>query len=339
MGSVKDLTVLEKPTENRPGRGRFIYSDRYSVFDWGQMPDDISKKGEALCILTAYFFEQLESQGIDTHYRGLVSDGEPKKLEELDEPVSIMEVDLVRVIEPSFEGGSYDYSEYNLELTNALIPLEIIYRNYLPSSSSFRRRVKSGKVNLSDYGLDEMPPPGVKLETPIFDVSTKLEDIDRYISWSEAQEIAALSDEEIQAVKSMLQHINQLITDKVEQAGMQNADGKIELAFGADRQLMVVDALGTPDECRFKLDGFHVGKEVLRQYYRKTDWYQRLNEAKEEKGHQWRDAVDAPPSLPEEIRKGAAELYMACANAVTESRWFEVGELTEVIANLEKFIN
>jgi phosphoribosylaminoimidazole-succinocarboxamide synthase len=35
MGSVKDLTVLKKPEGNEAGLGRFVYSDRYSVFDWG----------------------------------------------------------------------------------------------------------------------------------------------------------------------------------------------------------------------------------------------------------------------------------------------------------------
>ncbi|HAG08789.1 MAG TPA: phosphoribosylaminoimidazolesuccinocarboxamide synthase, partial [Desulfotomaculum sp.] len=36
MGSVKDLTVQEMPVENKSGRGRFLFSDRYSVFDWGE---------------------------------------------------------------------------------------------------------------------------------------------------------------------------------------------------------------------------------------------------------------------------------------------------------------
>jgi len=53
MGSVKDLTVLKTPTKTQSGRGRFIFSDRYSVFDWGEMPDHIDQKGAALCITAA----------------------------------------------------------------------------------------------------------------------------------------------------------------------------------------------------------------------------------------------------------------------------------------------
>ena len=37
------------------------FADSYSVFDWGKMPDLLSRKGEALAVLTADFFEKLES--------------------------------------------------------------------------------------------------------------------------------------------------------------------------------------------------------------------------------------------------------------------------------------
>ena len=57
MGSVKDLEVIKKPKRNEMGIGRFHFSDRYSVFDWGRMPDLIEGKGEALCIMGAYCFE------------------------------------------------------------------------------------------------------------------------------------------------------------------------------------------------------------------------------------------------------------------------------------------
>ena len=60
------------------GVGRFRFSDRYSVFDWGEMPDHIDGKGAALCLMGAYCFEQLEQKGVKTHYRGLVdASGKP----------------------------------------------------------------------------------------------------------------------------------------------------------------------------------------------------------------------------------------------------------------------
>ena len=72
MGSVKDLEVINKPQKGKMGIGRFHFSDRYSVFDWGEMPDHIDGKGAALCLMGACCFEKLEEKGVRTHYRGLV---------------------------------------------------------------------------------------------------------------------------------------------------------------------------------------------------------------------------------------------------------------------------
>ncbi|MCK4435037.1 phosphoribosylaminoimidazolesuccinocarboxamide synthase, partial [Candidatus Bathyarchaeota archaeon] len=96
MGSVKDLEVLEKPTEDAMGVGRFHFSDRYSVFDWGAMPDHIKGKGAALCLMGAYCFERLQEKKIETHYRGLIDDsGKLVTSKELTQPTSIMEFNLV----------------------------------------------------------------------------------------------------------------------------------------------------------------------------------------------------------------------------------------------------
>ena len=87
MGSVKDLEIIQSPNDKELGRGRFNFSDRYSVFDWGEMPDHIDGKGAALCITSAYFFERLAEKGVGTHYLGVVEDGKAKKLSDLKNPV------------------------------------------------------------------------------------------------------------------------------------------------------------------------------------------------------------------------------------------------------------
>ncbi|MGB8781199.1 MAG: phosphoribosylaminoimidazolesuccinocarboxamide synthase, partial [Candidatus Bathyarchaeia archaeon] len=74
MGTVKDLETIREPTQDSMGTGRFHFSDRYSVFDWGEMPDRIAGKGAALCLMGAYCFERLEEKGIRTHYRGLIAE-------------------------------------------------------------------------------------------------------------------------------------------------------------------------------------------------------------------------------------------------------------------------
>jgi len=35
-GSVKTLFAVAEPVGEAPGEGRFFFSDRYSVFDWGR---------------------------------------------------------------------------------------------------------------------------------------------------------------------------------------------------------------------------------------------------------------------------------------------------------------
>lgn len=73
MGSVKDLTILKKPRGKKEGIGRFVFSDRYSVFDWGGMPDLIENKGAALCLMGAYCMEKIEEQGVATHFGSYLS--------------------------------------------------------------------------------------------------------------------------------------------------------------------------------------------------------------------------------------------------------------------------
>ena len=348
MGSVKDLQVIQKPTETAMGIGRFVFSDRYSVFDWGEMPDHIGGKGAALCLMGAYCFEQLEKLGVKTHYRGLVNrDGKAVKISDLNEPSNIMEVALVNVYKPktSVVKGKvdHDYSQYTRGLKNCLIPLEIIYRNGLPEGSSVFKRLAQGKVTLKDLGLDHQPQPGETLTKPIFDVSTKLEETDRYLTWAEAKEIAGLTYQELDDIKNVLLKADEVITKAASNAGLKNEDGKIELAFDDQRRLMLVDVLGTLDECRFTFEGMHVSKEVARQFYKKTQWYNDLEQAKkdaEAKGVQdWKSLCKSqPPPLDPKLKIIISQMYMAVANEMTCTRLFNSPKISDVIGDYKKFM-
>ena len=348
MGSVKDLEVITKPTKDKMGIGRFHFSDRYSVFDWGEMPDHILGKGAALCLMGAYCFEKLEKNNIKTHYIGLVSkDGKIVSFDELKEPTSIMEFNLVNVIKPKIcrenKRIRYDYSFFNPKLKNYLIPLEIIYRNGLPEGSSIFKRLAQGKITFKNLGLDHYPKPGEKLSKPIFDVSTKLEERDRYVTWKEAKEIAGLTDREVEEMKMVLSKVNNIISDIASKAGLKNEDGKIELAFDPARRLMVVDVVGTLDECRFTYDGLHVSKEIAREFYRKTGWYRDVEEAKKKAEAQgindWRKLCKSkPPPMDSHLKKIISDMYLAAANEMTNRNLFEVPSLSKVIENYRKYL-
>jgi phosphoribosylaminoimidazole-succinocarboxamide synthase len=330
------------------GVGRFQFSDRYSVFDWGEMPDHIEGKGAALCLMGAYCFERLEEKGVKTHYRGLVNpDGKAVKVAELKQPSNTMEVCLVNVYKPqtSVVNGkiAHDYSVYTSNLKNCLIPLEIIYRNGLPEGSSVFKRLEQGKVTLNVLGLDHYPKPGETLAKPIFDVSTKLEETDRYVTWTEAQKIAGLTDKELVDVKSVLLKADETITEAARNAGLKNEDGKIELAFNEKRGLMVVDVVGTLDECRFTYGGVHVSKEIARQYYKKTNWYLDLEEAKktaEAKGvKDWKALCKSqPPKLDQQLKLVISEMYMSAANELTKHKLFDAPKLASVIEEYKEYM-
>ncbi|PTD94057.1 phosphoribosylaminoimidazolesuccinocarboxamide synthase [archaeon SCG-AAA382B04] len=346
MGSVKDLEVIEEPSKDEKGIGRFHFSDRYSVFDWGEMPDHIENKGKSLCIMGAYFFEKLEKIGINTHYQGVLDrKGRKTSLNQVNSPPKTMEVDLVRVIEPEFKNSKYNYSVFDglkrSEKGNFLIPLEIIYRNGLPKGSSVFRRLKNGKMTLEDFGLSKQPKPGQNLKEPIFDVSTKLEKRDRYIKWDKAQEIASLTDSEVNEIKNTLNIVNQTITEEAKKVGLKNEDGKIELAFDENRDIMVVDVVGTLDECRFTYDNIQVSKQIAREHYKNTEWHKKVKEAKKEANREgkknWKElCFQEPKEMDKELKDIISKVYMSSANEFTDKEFFDTPPLKEV---LKKYLN
>ncbi len=340
MGSVKDLKILEEPTNEQPGRGRFVFSDRYSVFDWGEMPDQIEHKGAAIALLGAYFFEKLEEMGIPTHYLGLVEDDQAKKLTHIKMPVNSMEVKMLQVIKPELKGDQYIYSQYKGEGGGFLIPLELIYRNSLPSGSSVFKRLEKGEAKLEDLGLKEMPVPNQKMDPTLLDVSTKLEVTDRYITWDEARAISGLSQGEISELKKLANTINDLITREFSQIGLVNEDGKIEVGFDHQRRLMLVDVLGTLDECRFTYEGLPVSKEILRIHYRDTAWHRATDEAKTKDRQRWKEVCAvAPEPLPPRLRQLASQIYCACTNEITKKEWFKnTPPIKDVMSEINEYL-
>jgi phosphoribosylaminoimidazole-succinocarboxamide synthase len=348
MGSVKDLEIVKKSKKTKMGIGRFYFSDRYSVFDWGKMPDLIDEKGAALCVMGAYTFEKLEDNGVKTHYRGLVLSNEKiVTTDELEKPVNVMEFNLVNVFQPkSYEKAgklAYDYSVFTPHMTNFLVPLEVIYRNGLPEGSSIFKRLEKGTTKLEDLGLDRYPKPGEKLEKPIFDVSTKLETHDRYLTWYEAQKISSLTDEEVAETKKILLNVDSLITKVAAKASLVNEDGKIELAMDNHRRLMVADVVGTLDECRFTYEKIHVSKEIARQFYKTTKWYRNLEESKNKSASEgikeWKNLCKTePPKLDTQLKSIVSNMYLAAANEYTRLGLFDSPRLVDVIKEYNDYM-
>jgi phosphoribosylaminoimidazole-succinocarboxamide synthase len=326
MTSVKEFRVEREPTADSLGRGRFVFTDDYSVFDWGRMPDEIPGKGAALCTMGAFNFELLDVNHVPTHYEGAVDEpgGEPKELGECSAPPREMAIDLVQVPNLEYDEG-YDYDAFYDEVgSNYLIPLEIVFRNAVPVGSSLRSRCEP-----ADYGLDydAWPDEPVDLPDPVVEFSTKFEEGDRYLDRTEAAEIAGPAD--LDRLEELALAVNHIVTDRAERAGLVHEDGKIECLYD-DGRIAVADVTGTFDENRFAYDGQEVSKEVVRQYYRREHpaWVEAVDAAKRKATERdvadWHPLCDAePPALPEDVVETVANLYAAGTNAYTGSDWFD----------------
>lgn len=232
-GSVKDIECTRQPGKSELGVGSFHFSDRYSIFDWGEMPDHIPNKGQSLCVMGAYNFELMERKGNKTHYRGLVtSDGRQIRLEDIDTLGGVtpntMEIDLTNVIKPdqriAYDGSLvYSYSKYHDLFEKGAtyqIPTENMHRFYLPRSSSIFTRLIKKEIQLEDFGWVKSPVPGQRLDPPIVDFSSKYEDGDRYVSRQEAYKMTGLPQPLFTSFTEDVLKIGKLFSDKAEKAGM-----------------------------------------------------------------------------------------------------------------------
>ncbi len=338
MNSVKDVRVDREPTDEETGKGDFVFSDRYSVFDWGEMPDHLEGKGKSLCVMGAFHFEKLENEGIPTHYRGVRESGSVDELSVMEDPPDTMAISLTRVPELPHDSDGYDYGEYfDNGGENYLIPLEVIFRNHVPPGSSLRSRRSPEEVGVPG---GEWPEGTVELPEPLVEFSTKYEKQDRYLAEWEANRLAG--EASLDELKQLAGEVNGVITHRAEKAGFRHEDGKIECLY-CRGDVRVADVVGTFDENRFSIDGQSLSKEFLREYYRKNQpgWYREILDAKEtarsRESADWKSLCDASPDpLPDRLKKLASQLYRAGANVYTGREWFErVPDLDSVVDRLE----
>ncbi|SER72681.1 phosphoribosylaminoimidazolesuccinocarboxamide synthase [Natrinema salaciae] len=338
MTSVKEFRIEEPATDEEFGRGAFVFTDDYSVFDWGKMPDQIPQKGASLCTMGAFNFELLEAEGVPTHYRGVVENGDVVSLEDASHPPWEMAIDLTQVPDLPHEGREYDYDSYHDAAgENYLIPLEIVFRNRVPVGSSLRDRTEP-----ADHGLefDSWPDEAVDLAEPIVEFTTKYEESDRQLERDEADAIAG--EASIDDLESTAREVNRIVTEQAESAGLVHEDGKIECCYYRG-EIRVADVVGTFDENRFSYEGVQLSKEVLRQYHKRTqpDWVRAVDAAKTEAKRagvaDWKSLCDAEPApLDEAVVETARDLYCAGANAYTGREFFDAPPLSSAIGAVQR---
>ena len=295
-GKVKEVYETENKDELE-----FFFTDRISVFD-KIIPSDVPHKGETLCRTSAYWFSVAENIGIKTHFIKTI----------LPNRMRVKKVDVIR-----------DYSKLNEKTTNYLIPLEFICRYYVAGSLFDRIKNKEIKNETLGFDRDYNVKYGDKLPTPFFEVTTKLEKIDRNLGLDEALRISGLSKDEYKEIKETFLKIDDRMNSAVRQRGLIHVDGKKEFAFDENRNIMLIDTFGTADEDRFwdrnkyeKGEFVELSKEYVRQYYREINYYEKITSAR-------KNGLTEPdiPFLPDDKIQKVSRLYIDLFERITGERF------------------
>ncbi len=339
-GSVKNL--FERPPESGDTSIVFEFSDAYSLFDWGRMPDAVVGKGEALASLGAHLFRELEREGIRTHFRsGLIeSGGEAPE----GEPVRAMECERVRVERPTERKsapGTYQYPRPDWRAALTLIPFEVVFRFGAPRGSSVLKRANPWSQTLFPPSVAK-PQEGALWESPCIEFFTKLEPIDRQVSKEDVQEISGLSQANVEELAMHTTRIARWLEKRASERGLTLWDGKLEWAFSEKTGFVLVDSIG-PDELRLTPKGKSVplSKEFLRILYRSTDWFQQLENAKQAHGSasSWKNGLSDPPSLSVGVAALASDLYRTLCWELSGGSLLLSGgavvPMTEIVRRLE----
>jgi len=281
-------------------RLEFRFTDNISVFD-KVIPSQIPFKGETLSREGVYWFDRAEKMGIKTHF-----------LEYL--PPAGMLCKKVDILQPG---------QITSKSKNYLIPLEWICRWFV--AGSLYDRVKEGKISAKDLGYPSghTVVSGERLPEPFIEVSTKLEKTDRLLKKEEALQISGLSAKEYDDAREMVLKIDEDIGRSVASRGLIHVDGKKELAFDEDRQIMVIDVYGTADEDRFwDKASYEAGKfvdlskEFVRQHYRQTGYKDQLYGAREA------GREEPPiPALPLQVVEETSRIYIKLFEMITGERF------------------
>ena len=329
----------------------FEFTDHYSVFDWGKMPDTLTNKGEALSYISNLFFDllgdeqcwknwvcpaslsncnsykRIKEKGVIHHFLGKVDHNMNNV--PLDTPSRFLAVKPVSILRPNAvtEGNKlkWNYDGYQNKLTNTLIPLEVVFRFDIPSGSSLLDRAQN-KEYLKEIGLVATPQEGDTFEMPVVEFSSKLETTDRYMSYDEAEMISGLSEDEFKDLYNTATLLALRLKSYLGECAIKLLDGKFEFAWDENRHPMLVDVI-TPDELRISYKGISLSKENIRKVYRTTQWHQDIKMAKtlaNERGEKnWKNLCiselrSLPPKLSENDRERFSMIYMGLANCLFE---------------------
>ena len=286
-GKVKEVYEVS-PTELE-----FRFTNDISVFD-KHIPSEIPHKGETLALTAAHWFEMCGRLKLPNHFLRLSG------------PTS-MRVRRVQVVPKPRTLGPHP--------KNFLVPLEFIVRYYV--AGSLWDRLRAGKTTGEHLGFPSgrTVQYGERLPDPMFEVTTKLEPVDRLLGPAEALELSAIDARQMDEVRETILKIDTAMESEIRPRGLLHVDGKKEFGVDGDGRWMVVDTFGTADEDRFwDRDAYARGrqvdfsKEFVRQHYRASGYYDTLVKARAAGGPE-PPIPPLPPLLIDEVSRLYTTVY------------------------------
>lgn len=374
-GSVKRLWTIDSDDQKL----FFDFTDDYSIFDWGKMPDQIANKGLSLTIMGAFFFEEfskkefwsnlknsknfecfdskwienifltdtfqnLETNGLPHHYKGLFDGETSLNLRDLNDIESLPQLYLEVLKAKIFYPEKVDMNSQGLYFYPAdtesyralsLIPLEVVFRFGMPQGSSLAKRLKTNSNYYRELGLSTLPEEGKLFDRPVIEFFTKLEATDRYLSWQEAIELSRLNRESFKLLTELTYLISLALFDMFKKTGITLFDGKFEFVQErgdtSSSTIYLADSIG-PDELRLIYKDNHLSKELVRQYYQNSAWAKALSKAKEkakvEPSKTFKDICieeyeQKPATIEDEPKQLIDMLYPAITNTICQKKYFK----------------
>jgi phosphoribosylaminoimidazole-succinocarboxamide synthase len=284
LQSELDLTLLHR------GKVRDVYqvddetllmvaSDRVSAFDV-VLPQPIPFKGDVLTLVTAWWLEQLEKQGIAHHLIAVDPDVIIDRHPDLADSREVWQRRsmLVRRTDP--------------------VLVECVIRGFI-TGSAWKEYAREGTL------AGEPLPTGLResqrLEPPIFSPATKAQEgHDENITYGQVVEL--LGEELAGRLRDLSRTIYEYGRDVAGERDIILADTKFEFGHAPTGELLVIDEVLTPDSSRFwPKETYAVGRgqpSLDKQPIR--DWLDSLED--------W-DKTPPAPDLPQKVVDATSERY------------------------------
>jgi phosphoribosylaminoimidazole-succinocarboxamide synthase len=257
-GKVRDVFELPASTSEAAGRGAeplllIVATDRLSAFDV-VLPDPIPGKGEMLCQISNFWFDQT-AHLVPNHLTG---------------------IEVASVLPPGVDASAY---ARRAVVTKKLkpVPVEAIARGYL-IGSGWKDYQRTGRV--SGIALPDGLRQAEQSPQPIFTPSTKaaVGDHDENIDFDTMVRIVGA--ELAEQVRDATLRLYAFARDHAAQRGIILADTKFEFGTDEDGRLYVMDEMLTPDSSRYwPADEYKVGisppsydKQFVRDYLEQIGW-------------------------------------------------------------------